>query len=105
MFNRVSPVGIFFLVSAKIMEMESFEAIVGQLGMYFTTVLLGLFIHGFIVIPIYYSVCTRKLPFRFIINMSQALLTAFGTGSRYNKIKELLEYQYIVLQVQKYNIY
>ncbi|KAJ9580484.1 hypothetical protein L9F63_024341, partial [Diploptera punctata] len=77
----VSPIGIFFLVAAKILEMESFEAIVGQLGMYFMTVLVGLFIHGFIVIPVYYTICTRKLPFRFIVNMSQALFTAFGTGS------------------------
>jgi Na+/H+-dicarboxylate symporter len=66
-----------------VLEMESFEVIVGQLGMYFMTVLLGLLIHGFIVIPLYYSICTRKLPFRFIVNMSQALFTAFGTGSRY----------------------
>lgn len=77
----ISPIGIFFLVAAKVVEMESFEVIVGQLGMYFTTVLLGLFIHGFVVIPLYYSICTRKLPFRFILNMSQALFTAFGTGS------------------------
>jgi len=68
--------------------MESFEVIVGQLGMYFTTVLLGLFIHGFIVIPLYYSICTRKLPFRFILNMSQALFTAFGTGSRYDSYRQ-----------------
>jgi Na+/H+-dicarboxylate symporter len=81
---RISPIGIFFLVAAKMIEMESFDVIVGQLGMYFTTVLLGLFIHGFIVIPLYYSICTRKLPFRFIVNMSQALFTAFGTGSRYD---------------------
>ncbi|PSN54160.1 Excitatory amino acid transporter 1 [Blattella germanica] len=77
----ISPIGIFFLVAAKVLEMESFAVIVGQLGMYFTTVLLGIFIHGFIVIPIYYVICTRKLPFRFILNMSQALFTAFGTGS------------------------
>ncbi|KDR14328.1 hypothetical protein L798_11418, partial [Zootermopsis nevadensis] len=77
----ISPIGIFFLVAAKMIEMESFEVIVGQMGMYFTTVLVGLFIHGFIVLPLYYSACTRKMPFRFIINMSQALFTAFGTGS------------------------
>ncbi|XP_069693883.1 excitatory amino acid transporter 1 isoform X2 [Periplaneta americana] len=77
----ISPIGIFFLVAAKVLEMESFEVIVGQLGMYFTTVMLGLFIHGFIVVPIYYSIATRQLPFRFILNMSQALFTAFGTGS------------------------
>jgi Na+/H+-dicarboxylate symporter len=87
---RISPIGIFFLVAAKMVEMESFEVIVGQLGMYFTTVLLGLFVHGFVVLPLYYSICTRKLPFRFIVNMSQALFTAFGTGSRYNPNRNLI---------------
>lgn len=77
----ISPIGVFFLIAGKLLEMESFEVIVGQLGMYFMTVMLGLFIHGFIILPIYFTVCTRKLPFRFIGNLSQALFTAFGTAS------------------------
>merc|ERR1719445_1424744 len=52
-----------------------------QLGWYFTTVILGLFIHGLIVLPILYSVVTRTLPFKFIWNMANAFTTAFGTGS------------------------
>ena len=78
---RFSPIGVFFLIAGKLLEMESFEVIVGQLGMYFMTVLLGLFIHGFIVLPVIFMVCTKTLPFRFVINMSQALITAFGTAS------------------------
>ncbi|XP_049783239.1 excitatory amino acid transporter 1 isoform X1 [Schistocerca cancellata] len=77
----ISPIGVFFLIAGKLLEMESFEVIVGQLGMYFMTVMLGLFIHGFIILPIYYTIATRKLPFRFIANLSQALFTAFGTAS------------------------
>merc|ERR1712066_59113 len=53
----------------------------GQLGLYFMTVLIGLFLHGFVVLPIIYTVCTRKLPFRFIANMTNAFTTAFGTAS------------------------
>merc|ERR1712066_759005 len=53
----------------------------GQLGLYFMTVLIGLFVHGFVVLPIIYSVTTRKLPFRFIANMTNAFTTAFGTAS------------------------
>merc|ERR1719445_2043244 len=52
-----------------------------QLGWYFTTVILGLFIHGFIVLPTLYMICTRNLPFKFIANMTNAFTTAFGTGS------------------------
>lgn len=77
----ISPLGVFFLVSSKILEMESFDVIIGQLGMYFMTVLIGLFFHGFIILPAIYTVITRKLPFRYIANMGSALATAFGTAS------------------------
>jgi solute carrier family 1 (high affinity glutamate transporter) protein 3 len=62
--------------------MESFDVIVGQLGMYFLTVLVGIFLHGFVILPIVFIVVTRGLPFRFIGNMAQALATAFSTASR-----------------------
>lgn len=77
----LSPLGVFFLVVAKILEAESFSAMVGQLGLYFLTVLVGLTLHGFIVVPGIYVICTKKLPFGFIANMGQAIITAFATGS------------------------
>lgn len=77
-----SPLGVLFLVSSKILEMDSFDVIIGQLGMYFITVLFGLCIHGFIVLPIMYFIITRKSPIKYITNMGQALATAFGTASR-----------------------
>lgn len=46
-FYRLSPVGVFFLVTAKLLEIGSFSEVVGQLGWYFVTVMLGLFLHGF----------------------------------------------------------
>lgn len=78
----VSPVGVLFLVSSKILEMESFQVIIGQLGMYFMTVLIGLCIHGFIVLPIMYLIIVKKSPIKYTMNMGQALATAFGTASR-----------------------
>jgi len=77
----MAPVGVFFLIGGQILEMDDFSVVAGQLGKYFMTVLLGLFVHGFIVLPIIYSVTTRKLPFRFIANMTNAFTTAFGTAS------------------------
>ena len=64
----------------------------------------GLFVHGFVVLPLIFSLVTRQLPFRyidnmffmtktcqnikreqlffrFIANMANAITTAFGTGS------------------------
>lgn len=43
----LSPLGVFFLVTSKILDIDSFAEMVGQLGKYFMTVMLGLFIHGF----------------------------------------------------------
>merc|ERR1712102_11854 len=77
----MAPVGVFFLIGGQILEMDDFSVVAGQLGLYFMTVPIGLFLHGFIVLPIIYTVCTRKLPFRFIANMTNAFTTAFGTAS------------------------
>ena len=64
------------------LEMESWEVMLGQLGMYFLTVMIGLFIHGFVVLQLIFFVVTRKLPFRYVGNLSEALATAFATSSR-----------------------
>ncbi|XP_066938765.1 excitatory amino acid transporter 3-like isoform X11 [Macrobrachium rosenbergii] len=77
----ISPVGILFLVASMMIEMEDFSVMLGQLGMYFGTVVLGIFIHGFVVLPLLYTLLTRKLPFRFLANMTQAYITAFATAS------------------------
>lgn len=81
--RRLSPLGVFFLVVAKIIEMESLAIIVGKLGAYFCTVMLGLFIHGFGTIAVIFFICCRELPYRYISRMGQNLATAFGTGSRF----------------------
>ncbi|KAK2717157.1 hypothetical protein QYM36_007328 [Artemia franciscana] len=78
---HLSPIGVLFLVTAQMLEMESFEVIVGQLGMYFLTVMLGLFTHGFIVLTSMYFLITKRMPFQFIGNMAEALATAFATSS------------------------
>jgi len=76
-----SPIGIFFLIVAKVLEMDDLKDFVGSLGLYMVTVLAGLAIHGFIVLPLLLFVITRINSFKFIRGMSQALVTAFGTAS------------------------
>ena len=63
------------------MEVKDYDEMFKGLGAYFGTVLLGIFIHGFIILPVIYGIIVRKLPFRFIANMGLALMTAFGTSS------------------------
>ncbi|XP_026763377.1 excitatory amino acid transporter 3 [Galleria mellonella] len=77
----LSPLGVFFLVTAKIMEIESFSELVGRLGLYFMTVLLGLFLHGFGTLSILFILATKKLPCRYLAKMGQVMATAFGTAS------------------------
>jgi Na+/H+-dicarboxylate symporter len=75
-------VGISFLIAAKIVEMDDFNVLLGQVGLYFITVIIGLFIHGSMVLPAIYFATTRKNPYVFIAGISQAMATAFGTSSR-----------------------
>ncbi|KAJ8665253.1 hypothetical protein QAD02_006915 [Eretmocerus hayati] len=77
----LSPLGVLFLVASKIVEMENLSTVVQQLGMYFLTVIIGLCIHGFFVLPTIYFFFTRKNPFTYVSNMAQAMATAFGTSS------------------------
>ena len=79
---RYSPIGITFLIAGKILEMEDFGVMIGQVGVYFLTVLVGLFLHGSVVLPLIYFVVTRKNPYKFMYGISQAMATAFGTSSR-----------------------
>lgn len=76
-----SPIGIVFLIAAKLVAMENPGEMFTQLGYYMLTVLVGLAIHAFVVLPLVYFVIVRKNPFRFMYGMLQALLTAWGTAS------------------------
>ncbi|CAH1179668.1 unnamed protein product [Phaedon cochleariae] len=77
----LSPVGIFFLVAAQVLQMDDIGSVMSRLGFYFGTVCLGLAVQGFIVLPLLYVALTRKNPFTFISNMGEAIATAFGTAS------------------------
>ncbi|KAL4236067.1 Excitatory amino acid transporter 3 [Mactra antiquata] len=76
-----SPIGIIFLVATKLIEMEDPNQVFIQLGYYMLTVLVGLAIHGFIILPLVYFIVARKNPFVYMYNMAKALLTAWGTAS------------------------
>ena len=74
--------GIASIVMGKILEVDDFSVLVERIGLYMTTVLLGLFIHGCITLPLLYLLLTRSNPLRLVKHIVQALLTAFGTSSR-----------------------
>uniref|UniRef100_A0A8C8MPE0 Amino acid transporter n=1 Tax=Oncorhynchus tshawytscha TaxID=74940 RepID=A0A8C8MPE0_ONCTS len=74
------PVGILFLIAAKIIEVEDWE-IFRKLGMYMVTVLSGLAIHSIVFLPLIYFVIVRKNPYTFALGMAQALVTALMISS------------------------
>ena len=81
---RLAPVGIFCLVTARFGEAQAegnLIVVLQQTGAYFLTVLAGLAVHALITLPLILWFFTRRNPFRFVYQMSQALLTAFSTAS------------------------
>lgn len=77
----LSPIGVFFLVLSKLMEMHDILGVFAKLGLYFLTVAGGIIFHGFVLLPTIFFFFTRKNPVKFIGNMAQAIATAFGTSS------------------------
>jgi len=79
-----TPLGVFSLIADRIGQAgggaEVFSLIT-QLGKYFLSVVIGLFIHGFIILPAILILVAGRNPIRYLSNLSNALLTAFSTAS------------------------
>ncbi|MHC5109708.1 MAG: dicarboxylate/amino acid:cation symporter [Planctomycetota bacterium] len=81
---KIAPLGIFCLVAARFGEAHAegkFVEVLQQTGWYVATVLGGLAIHAFGTLPLILWIFTRRNPYRFMYQMSQALLTAYSTAS------------------------
>jgi Na+/H+-dicarboxylate symporter len=81
---KLAPVGIFCLVAGRFGKATSEGKFIDELartGWYFSTVVGGLAIHALVTLPLIYWIFTRKNPYRFMVHMSQAILTAFSTAS------------------------
>lgn len=78
-----SPIGICSLICGSIINMDDLSNIFEKISLYTLTVLLGLFIHGFLVLPAIYLIFTRRNIFIYAKNMIEALLVALATSSRY----------------------
>ncbi|XP_068608095.1 solute carrier family 1 member 8b [Brachionichthys hirsutus] len=75
------PFGIVFLVAGKILDMHDPAHLGEKLGMYFITVFSGLFVHGLILLPLFFFVFTQKNPFPYVRGLLQALVIALATSS------------------------
>ncbi|WP_054699023.1 dicarboxylate/amino acid:cation symporter [Desulfosarcina cetonica] len=75
----IAPYAIFMLVTAIFMDL-GFAAL-KALGKYAAAVLVGLFIHGFVTLPILVLIMGRYNPYRLFKALSPALMTAWSTAS------------------------
>lgn len=80
----LAPIGILGLVADRAGRAGGGAAVLeelGRLGWYAATVLLGLGIHAFVVLPLILFLLTRRNPFKYLTGMVDSFLTAFGTAS------------------------
>jgi len=80
----VAPIGIFGLIAARIGHAGGFRGFLPELlalGKYCFTVLLGLAMHGFIVLPLILLFIGRRNPRPYVTGVGSALLNAFSTAS------------------------
>lgn len=81
---KVAPLGIFCLVAGRFaaeMVEGRFVSTIQLVWWYSVTVLVGLAIHALVTLPLLLWYFTRRNPYVFMYQMSQALLTAFSTAS------------------------
>ena len=81
---NLAPLGIFCLIASNFGEANAkgeLVQVITQSGMFVVTVLVGLGFHAFVTLSAIYWFFTKKNPYAFMKQMSEALLTAFSTAS------------------------
>ncbi len=81
---NLTPLGVACIIAARVGKAGGADAIYSMalgIGKYMIAVIIGLGIHGLVVLPLVLFVFTRRNPFQFVRHMSKALLTAFSTAS------------------------
>lgn len=82
---KFTPLGIFSITARVIAQQihmgNEISEVISRLGLYFITVLLGLFIHGLVTLPLSVKLLGRANPIKHMKNMTTPLLTAFSTSS------------------------
>lgn len=79
---RFTPLGVFAIVAKEVAKNSgSLGNIAGSLGIYMFTVIIGLIVHGGIILPLSVKILGKSDPYKHFRNMATPLLTAFSTSS------------------------
>ncbi len=76
----LTPPGVFFLTAWSVGKLGLGE-MAGPIGLYMLVVIVGLLLHGAVVLPLVLAIFGKCNPYRFMWKMRRALMTAFGTDS------------------------
>jgi len=82
---RFTPFGVFSIIAKVISQQinngNDVSEIIGSMGIYVVTVLLGWLVQGLITLPLLLRLIGRANPIKHLKNMSTVILTAFSTSS------------------------
>jgi len=78
---KFTPLGIFGIVSVVVAEQKDVLDVAQRLGIYMLAVLIGLFFHAFITLPLLLRIIGKVNPYKHFKAMTTPLLTAFSTSS------------------------
>ncbi len=78
---KFTPLGIFGIVARVVSEQEDLINLLTRMGMYMGVVVLALFIHAFITLPVILRFIGNVNPLKYFNAVSAPLLTAFSTSS------------------------
>jgi proton glutamate symport protein len=78
---RFAPLGIFGIVVKVVSEQEDLASLMGSMGLYMSTVVIGLIFHGMITLPLLLKFIGRINPWLHFKAMTTPLITAFSTSS------------------------
>lgn len=77
-----APIGIIGIIGGIVaQERDTIGLLVSSLGWYIVTVILGLAIHAFVILPLILKMFGKRNPMQYALNMGHALATAFTTAS------------------------
>jgi len=79
---KLTPYGVFAIMAGIVAKnIDNVVEVFSRLGLYFVTVIAGLFFHAFITLPLFLRFVAKINPIKHYGSLSSALLTAFSTSS------------------------
>ncbi len=79
---KLVPYGVFGLIAGRLGQAgPEFWQLLSGIALYAVTVVVGLLIHGVIVLPILLKVFAKRSPWAYTQGMAESLMTAFSTAS------------------------